>query len=94
MKPLSSEDDMPNESKSGFDSSTSSGPKYKYPEDPQKKMREADKSMKQLPKANEAFCLDMYKSAAPSLAAKKVDLFSGLSETVKVSLEINIEIML
>lgn len=86
---------MPNESKSGFDSSTSSGPKYKHSEDSQKKMREANQSMKQLPKANEAFCLDMYKnSAAPSLAAKKVDLFSGLSETVKVSLGINIEMML
>lgn len=39
----------------------------------------------QVPKANEAFCLDMYKNAAaPSMAGKKGDLFSGLNQTVKV----------
>lgn len=84
LKPLSNED---SDSKSGFDSATTStGPKYKFSDESQKKLRQSDQSMNRLPKANEAFCLDMYKhSAPPSLATKNVSLFSGLNQTVKVS---------
>lgn len=85
MKPLCS-DDTRNESKSIFSSSTSSGSKYKLSEESQKKIKDSEKSGNQVPKANEAFCMDMYKnSTVTSLSTKKVDLFSGLNQTVKVS---------
>ncbi|XP_031629001.1 regulator of telomere elongation helicase 1 homolog [Contarinia nasturtii] len=83
LKPLLPEE-MPNESKGSAISTATSGPKYKMSTETHQKVREADKSWNNVPKANEAFCLDMYKhSAAPSMANKSVDLFSGLNQTVK-----------
>lgn len=85
LKPLSIKDE-PNESKSGLTNMNASAPKLKLSADSQKKIKETDINWNQVPKANEAFCLDMYKnSAAPSMAGKKGDLFSGLNQTVKVN---------
>lgn len=65
-----------------MDSSVS---KYKFSAESQKKLKGSDVSWDKIPKANETFCMDIYKqSAAPSMAAKKGDLFSGLNQTVKV----------
>lgn len=64
---------------------TVSAPKHKLSAESHKKIKETDMNWNQVPKANEAFCLDMYKNAAaPSMAGKNGDLFSGLNQTVKV----------
>lgn len=60
------------------------GQKYKLSEESQQKIK-VEKVWNEVPKANETFCLDIYKhSDAPLIAAKKGDLFSGLNQTVKV----------
>lgn len=60
------------------------GQKYKFSEESNQKIK-VEKVWNEVPKANETFCLDIYKhSDAPSIAAKKGDLFSGLNQTVKV----------
>lgn len=61
-----------------------SGPKSKLSAESQKKIKEHEMSLNKVPKANEAFCLDMYKYAAPAKASQNGDLFSGLNRTVKV----------
>lgn len=85
LKPLCIKDE-PDDSNSGMSGTTSSGPKYKLSAESQRKLKEEPaNSWDKVPKANEAFCMDIYKhSAAPSKANKKVDLFSGLNQTVKV----------
>lgn len=84
LKPLTSED-KPREIKSEFFSSGASE-KYKPSAESHKKIKDWEMSLNRVPKANEAFCLDMYKhTAGPSMPEKKHDLFSGLNQTVKVS---------
>ena len=85
LKPLDYKTE-PSDSKSEFAAAASSAPKYKLSEESQKKIKQ-EMSWDKVPKANEAFCMDMYKnSAAPAMANKKVDLFSGLNKTVKVNI--------
>lgn len=85
LKPLECKSEQ-NDTKSGFASMASSAPKYKFSEESQKKIKQ-EMSWDKVPKANEAFSMDIYKNvAAPAMANKKVDLFSGLNKTVKVNM--------
>lgn len=60
--------------------------KYRLSMKSQEKVKDPEMSLKQLPKANEAFCMDIYKhSTASMVSGKRVDLFSGLDHTVKVT---------
>lgn len=92
LKPLSNEDfaesDKP--SSSGFSTQTSSSAftttesKYfdKSSSSSKSTMRSTDLALEKLPRASDTFSLDQYKKAGGPMLGGKVDLFSGLNQTV------------
>lgn len=84
LKPLTSEEE--HESQPSSSNNLSSIQKYKYSEKSTQKTQNANMSIDNLPKSNDAFSWDIYKnpSGYTSKSEKPKDLFSMLNNEVKV----------